>query len=67
MSDAARYDWIRAHTRAGRTDGGFVFVLPDIEPLGNVMPGSVAQHLDAAIDAVRGEQPTCNLAAGATP
>lgn len=52
--DAARYRWLRRHTRGTRdTRGRQEFELPDPHPIGNIMQGSVAQHLDAAIDAAR--------------
>lgn len=52
QQDAVRYQWIRQHT-SGKQDqrGRQEFVLPDPYPLTNIMRGSVAEHLDAAIDA----------------
>lgn len=50
--DAERYRHIRQHVHGehyGLTSQCFVFDWPT--PLSNVMRGSVAQHLDAAIDA----------------
>ena len=51
-ADAGRYRWLRAGTR-GQQDARRrqEFELPDPHPLGDIMRGSVAQHLDAAIDA----------------
>jgi len=53
--DAERYNWLQRRTcglrdNSGRQYFGFpsMFGLP---PVGNVMMGSVGQHLDAAIDA----------------
>lgn len=51
--DAERYDYIRALTRGARDlSGKEMFVLPSIQPAqgSNIMRGSVAQHLDSAID-----------------
>lgn len=50
--DAARYAWLRSLT-IGRRDecGAKRFALPNIETVGDIMKGSVAQHLDSAIDA----------------
>jgi hypothetical protein len=50
--DARRYRWLRNRTRGVRDSRGRMeFDMPDPHPLGNIMQGSVAQHLDAAIDA----------------
>jgi hypothetical protein len=52
-ADVRRYQYIQRWTRGERNHNGrkqqFNFDFPP--PLGNVMQGSVAQHLDAAIDA----------------
>lgn len=51
-ADAERYRWLRAKTTGyEESRGRQSFDLPDPHPLGNIMRGSVAQHLDAAIDA----------------
>ncbi|PLC06353.1 hypothetical protein CY658_04790 [Variovorax sp. RO1] len=52
--DAERYEWIRAHT-TGHRDARrrMEFAFPDPHPIGNIMQGSVSQHLDAAIDQAR--------------
>lgn len=52
--DAERYRWLRLHT-IGKADprGRQEFELPDPHPRGDIMRGSVAQHLDAAIDSAR--------------
>jgi hypothetical protein len=66
--DAERYRWLRAWT-TGQSDarGRQAFALPDPHPLGNIMRGSVSQHLDAAIDAARAvPAPTAGDAGGAT-
>ena len=50
--DAARYRYLRRWTSGQRHSRGRTqFVMPDPCPIGNIMQGSVAQHLDAAIDA----------------
>jgi hypothetical protein len=55
---AERYEWIRAGTSAGRDSQGFQqFNLPFLVPQDNLMRGSVAQHLDKAIDAAMKENP----------
>lgn len=57
--NAERYRWLRARVRGERHLGtghnqGFAFPSRfDLSPLGDIMRGSVAQHLDAAIDAAR--------------
>lgn len=54
--DAERYRHIRHHVHGenyGLTSQTFVFDWPT--PLANIMRGSVAEHLDAAIDAARKE------------
>jgi hypothetical protein len=50
--DAERYRWLRENTH-GEADarGRQEFCMPDPHPQSNIMRGSVAQHLDAAIDA----------------
>ena len=57
--DAERYRWVRSGTCGDRDSRGRMeFHLPDPHPLGNIMKGSVAQHLDAAIDsAMKGKTP----------
>ena len=54
-ADAERYRHLRQFTSAGRnTVGRQIFVLPYVSPAGlDLSHGSVAQHLDAAIDAAR--------------
>ena len=54
-ADAGRYRHLRQFTSAGRnTVGRQIFVLPYVSPAGlDLFHGSVAQHLDAAIDAAR--------------
>lgn len=48
----ARYRWLRDNTSGHRyADGEMVFVHPTVKPIGNIMRGSVAEHLDNAIDA----------------
>lgn len=56
LRDAERYRWLRSKTSGGYSMPGSPasFQLPLIRPVGNIMKGSVAQHLDAAIDAARG-------------
>ena len=54
-ADAARYRWLR-HRTAGLRDneGRQYFSFPSmfgLRPVGDLMRGSVGQHLDAAIDA----------------
>ncbi len=50
--DAARYRWLRTHTHGERDAAGRAeFCMPNPMPRSNIMRGSVAQHLDAAIDA----------------
>ena len=56
VADAERYRHLRQHVHGenyGLTSQCFVFDWPT--PLSNIMRGSVAQHLDAAIDAARKE------------
>ena len=56
VADAERYRYIRQHVHGenyGLTSQCFVFDWPT--PLSNIMHGSVAQHLDAAIDAAKEE------------
>ena len=53
QADAARYQHIRRLTRgAYGVNAEQTFLLPHVEPASgaNIMRGSVAQHLDAAID-----------------
>lgn len=55
-ADAARYQWIRHRTGGTRNpaSGEQSFAFPTrlgLPPLGNIMQGSIAGHLDAAIDA----------------
>lgn len=55
--DAGRYRWIRNGTSGERFVSGIqAFVFPAIKPVGNIMRGSVAQHLDEAIDAAKEQQ-----------
>lgn len=54
--DGDRYHHIRKHTIGERVNMGQWFSFPFIKPVGNIMQGSVAQHLDDAIDAARKEQ-----------
>jgi hypothetical protein len=55
--DAGRYRWLREHVSGHRAVSSarpatFAFPGPMVlTPLGDIMRGSVAQHLDAAIDA----------------
>jgi hypothetical protein len=55
--DAARYRWLRARVSGHRALGSArpaSFGFPTsigLPPIGDIMKGSVAQHLDAAIDA----------------
>lgn len=52
--DAERWDWFRSKTRGERSvDGRGQFVQPRISPITGIMMGSIAEHLDAAIDAAR--------------
>ena len=55
--DAERYRWLRAET-SGIADarGRQEFVFPDPHPLDNILRGSVAQHLDAAIGAAMAKE-----------
>lgn len=57
--DAGRYRWLRRFTAAGRNSmQRQQFVFPYVSPAGlDLFHGSVAQHLDAAIDASMKEQP----------
>jgi hypothetical protein len=57
-ADANRYRWLRDNTH-GEADarGRQQFVMPDPHPQANIMRGSVAQHLDAAIDAAIASEP----------
>jgi hypothetical protein len=61
--DAERYRWLRTRVSGHRAVGSgrpatFAFPGPlDLPPIGDIMRGSVAQHLDAAIDAARKKQP----------
>lgn len=54
--DAERYQKLRARTKAqrGSSFDQMWFILPDVKrmPDQNIMKGSVAQHLDTAIDAM---------------
>lgn len=56
--DAERYQWLRSLTRGhqGACFDQMWFLLPDVKRIQgqNIMQGSVAQHLDKAIDAARG-------------
>lgn len=54
-ADAERYRWLRAHTFGTYgIDAKPAFVLPHVPTNRvNIMRGSVAGHLDAAIDAAR--------------
>lgn len=51
--DAERYRWLRSRTQGlrGSYPKDLCFLLPQVLPVGNIMQGSVAQHLDEAIDA----------------
>ena len=51
--DAARYRWLRRGTRGVRVSSRVLakFDMPCAPPVGDIMQGSIAQHLDAAIDA----------------
>lgn len=53
VGDAERYQCLRNHI-SGDTDnfGNKVFELKSVRPLANHMKGSVAQHLDEAIDSI---------------
>jgi hypothetical protein len=52
QADAERYRWLRTHTHGERDAAGRAeFCMPNPMPRSNIMRGSVAQHLDAAIDA----------------
>lgn len=64
--DAERYRWLRANTH-GEQDarGRQEFCMPDPHPQANIMRGSVAQHLDAAIDAEMLEAEAVRNAVGA--
>ena len=59
--DAARYRWLQRRTAGLRdNEGRQYFSFPSmfgLRPVGNIMQGSVGQHLDAAIDAAMGEKP----------
>jgi hypothetical protein len=64
QADAARYRWLRGQVwgcRHALGKGPAIFAFPtakELPPLSDIMKGSVAQHLDAAIDAARaGEKP----------
>jgi hypothetical protein len=54
-SNADRYQWLRKQTRGhrGACFDQMWFLLPDVKrlPDQNIMQGSIAQHLDTAIDA----------------
>jgi hypothetical protein len=56
--DAARYRWLRAGTTAGRSLPGSPasFNVRHVRAPADVMRGSVAQHLDAAIDAATSQE-----------
>lgn len=52
--DAERYRFLRMHTFALRNSGFHQFSFPQVAQRGvNLFRGSVAQHLDAAVDAAR--------------
>ena len=59
VEDAERYRWLRAQVtghRAVSSARPATFAFPGpmaLPPIGDIMRGSVAQHLDAAIDAAR--------------
>ena len=61
--NAERYCWLRARVSGHRALGSArpaTFAFPGtmaLPPLGDIMIGSVAQHLDAAIDAAIDEAP----------
>jgi hypothetical protein len=65
--DAARWRWLRSKVSGGYSTPGSPasFQLPLIRPVGNIMKGSVAQHLDAAVDAARGVTEAAPLVTGA--
>lgn len=51
-ADARRYQWLRNGTMGDRHPSGRpYFLIVDPRPVGNIMQGSVAEHLDEAIDA----------------
>jgi hypothetical protein len=53
-AEAARYRWLRSKTSAHSFGNWYQFGFPGplaIKPIKNPMRGSVAQHLDEAIDA----------------
>ena len=55
LNDAERYCWLRIRTAGLRdNEGRQYFSFPSmfgLRPVGNIMQGSVGQHLDSAIDA----------------
>ncbi|UEC01199.1 hypothetical protein [Burkholderia vietnamiensis] len=52
---ADRYRYLRRFVRGVRNFGAYTegFAFPEVKPVGNVMQGSVAEHLDDAIDSAR--------------
>lgn len=62
--DAERFQWLRDRTRGicnyEHTDNVLMrhgrFQFPTVEPISDVMRGSVAQHLEDAIDAARAKE-----------
>lgn len=59
--DAARYRWLQYRTAGLRdNEGRAYFSFPSmfgLRPVSDIMRGSVAQHLDAAIDAAMKDTP----------
>jgi len=66
--DAARYQWLRSWTR-GERFAKPRFALPSILPApgADILHGSVAQHLDAAIDAIMNSDAQVTGIAGEKP